>query len=183
MATRSPSHWMFRRRSLFSRFVLLVLMVLLPASLPAIRGQNNLGAQKRVLVFNLMRRDGTATLINDRTYRKVLTDGLAGQLDYYSESVDLARFGGDDYQVAFRDFLKQRYKGTDFDLIIATADLRNFLARYGAEVFPNTPVVFSMSDDAFDNNATPPNFTGIVYETDLRGTLDVILRLQPAVRR
>ena len=81
-----------------------------------------------------------------------MTDGLAGRLDYYSEYVDLARFGGDDYQSALRDFLRQKYKRTDFDLIIATTDdLRNFLARYRDELFPRTPVVFSSSDGTFDN--------------------------------
>src|SRR5262249_6524650 len=103
-------------------------------------------------------------------------------LDYYSEFIDLARFGAADYQSALRDFLKQKYKGTHFDLLIATADLRNFLARYSSEVFPDTPVVFSMSDDSFDDTATPPNFTGIVYETDLRGTLDIVCSLQPTTR-
>ena len=106
-------------------------------------------AQKKVLVFHLLRRDDTSTVVNERMYRKVLTDGLARQLDYYSEFVDLARFGVDDYQGALRDYLKQKYEGTEFDLIIADdRRLRDFLARYGAELFPNTPVVFSMSDDA-----------------------------------
>src|SRR5262249_25604765 len=34
-----------------------------------------------------------------------------------------------------------------------------------------------------DNDAAPANFTGIIYRTDLRGTLDFIRSLQPAVRR
>src|SRR5262249_19282176 len=173
MVTSNHSH--------FCRLVLLLVLGTILSAALYLSAQINNDEQKKVLVFHLMRRDDTSTLANDRTYQKVLSDGLAGRLDYYSEYVDLARFGGDDYQSALRDFLKQKYKGTDFDLIIATtADLRNFLARYGAELFPNTPVVFSRGDGPLDDNVIPPNFTGIFYETDLRGTVDIIRRLQPA---
>jgi signal transduction histidine kinase len=141
------------------------------------------GAQKKVLVLYLMRRDGTSAPVAEPIYQQTLTEGLGGQLDYYGEYVDLPRFGTGDYQNALRNFLKEKYKGIKFDVIIAVADLRNFLARYGAEIFPDTPVVFSISDDAVYNTPTPPNFTGIVRETDLRGTLDLILRLQPGVKQ
>ncbi len=163
----------------------MALATLLSAGLSLAIAQVNPGAQKRVLVLHLMRRNDTSTLANERTYQKVLTDGLAGRLDYYSEYVDLARFGGDDYQSALRDFLSQKYKRTDFDLIIATTDeLRNFLARYRDELFPRTPVVFSSSSDGpFDSKTGSSDVTGIAYQTDLRGTLDIIRSLQPAVKR
>ncbi len=172
-------------RSLHRRFVFFILAAMFLATVTPVRSQVKSDKQKKVLVLELMRRNDTSTLTIDRTYQQVLNEGLAGQLDYYSETVDLARFGGDDYQGALRDFFRQKYNGINFDLIVATtADLKNFLVRYGAEIFPNTPVVFSASDDVLENNpATPPNFTGIGYETNLRGTLDVIRRLQPDVRR
>src|SRR6185436_7279578 len=108
---------------------------------------------------HLMRRDDAAVLANDRVYQSVLSEGLPEQVDYYTEHVDLARFGAADYQSALRDYLKQKYKGTTFDLIIVpTTDLRNFLASYGAEIFPRTPVVFSAGTESADS--LPPNFTG-----------------------
>ena len=159
------------------------LAILLSATLCPLSGQAQEEAQKKVLVFHLMRRDDAAVIASERVYQKTLTDGLPGRLDYYTEHVDLARFGATDYQSALRVFLKQKYKGTDFDLIITTGDLRNFLAQYGAEVFPNTPVVFAMGSDSFDNNATPPNFTGITYDTNRQETLDIIRRLHPNAKR
>jgi hypothetical protein len=174
MVNSNHSPERFLPSSFFRRLVLLVLATILSTGLSPISAQVNNGSQKngsqkKVLVFHLMRRDDTSVLTNERTYRKVLADGLAGQLDYYSEFVDLARFGADDYQSALRDFLKQKYKATDFDLIIAANDLRNFLVRYGAELFPNAPVVFAFSAGSVDNIAAPANFAGIVYEPDLRG--------------
>jgi len=162
----------------------LALLVWLLSAASYAHAQAGNGAQKKVLVLHLMGRNDTSTLAHERIYQKVLGDGLAGQIDYYSEYIDLARFGGEDYQNAIRDFLKQRYKGISFDLIIATTfDLRNFLAREGAAIFPNTPVVFAASSDVEDGSAVPAGSTGIVYETNLRDTLDIIRRLQPAVRR
>ncbi len=178
MPVRTPSPLVI------ARLVLLALMTLLSGGPSLTRAQVNNGQQKRVLVLHLMRRNDTSTLTNDRQYQKVLSDGLHQRLDYYGEYVDLTRFGTDDYQAALRDFLKQKYKGIDFNLVIAvTADMRNFMARFGRQVFPNAPVVFSSSDDRVDKSSLPPNFTGIVSETNLRGTLDVIRDLQPAVRR
>src|SRR5215470_8126383 len=157
MIDSNHSHGRFLAGSFFCRSALLVLAALLSAALSPLHAQVNNGAQKKVLVLHLMRRNDTSTLANERTYQRVLTYGLAGRLDYYSEYVDLARFGGDDYQGALRDFLKQKYKGVDFNLIIATTDdLRNFLDRYGAELFPHVPVVFARSEETVDTNAITP---------------------------
>jgi PAS domain S-box-containing protein len=169
--------------SLLCRLAVPVLAALLTCGQVSASAQmRNTAAQKKVLVLHLMRRDEASAANNERIYRRVLTDALPGQIDYYSEYVDLARFGREDYPVAFRDFLKEKYTGTNFDLIIGITGPKDFLTQYGPEVFPNAPVVFSMSADKYEKSATPPNFTGIVYEIDLRGTLDIIHRLQPGVR-
>lgn len=165
------------------RLPLLTVAALFFSGISLLHAQTGTEPLKKVLVLHLMRKDEAAAIANETTYQTVLTNGLAGRLDYYSEHVDLARFGDGNYQIPLRDFLKQKYKGTDFDVIIATADLRNFLAGHGREVFSQTPVVFAASDDTLGDQVSPPNFTGIIYETNLRGTLDVIRRLQPGVRR
>src|SRR5262245_24768508 len=118
----------------------MLLAVALLASQPSGYAQIPNNAQKKVLVFHPMRRDDAAVRASEQIYQKILSEGLAGQLDYYSEHVDLARFGARGYQKALKDFLKQKYKGTNFDLIITTSDLQAFLARYGTEIFSKTPV-------------------------------------------
>src|SRR5262245_16259162 len=131
MVTSNRPHIRSLTSFFLRRLVLLVLLTLLSAALSPICAQVESGAQKKVLVLHLMRRNDTSTLANERTYQKVLNDGLAGQIDYYSEYVDLARFGGDDYQNALRNFFRQKYKGTDFDVIIANnTKLKNILILY-----------------------------------------------------
>src|SRR5262245_38275320 len=169
----------FRYRPL----ALMVLATLFLGGFSSVLAQGQNSRQKKVLVLYLMRRDGPSTEVLEGIFQKALREGLDGQLDYYAEYVDLARFAGSNYQSTFRDFLKRKYLDTDFDVIIANGDLRNFLARYRADLFPNTPVVFSLSEDGFDKTRNPSNFTGVVRETDLRATLEIILKLQPGVRR
>jgi len=146
------------------------------------RAQVNVGSQKKILLLQLFRRDAPSTETIADIYQKTLTDALGEQLDFYIERIDLARFSGD-YQDAFIEFLKRKYRDIHFDLIIASGDLRNFLARHGSEAFSGTPVVFSMNRSDIDNTPTPQTFTGTVYELDRKGTLDIILRLQPSVKR
>ena len=72
-------------------------------------------AQKRVIVFNALRKDSPVPLSLDRDLQRIIGGGLSGGLDYYSESIDVARFPDDDYQVALREFLAR--STTDGDSI------------------------------------------------------------------
>ena len=58
----------------------------------------------------------------DDTIRTVLNDGLAGQLDYYTEYLDVARFPEPDYEPAVRDFFRRKYARQTFDVVVATTD-------------------------------------------------------------
>ena len=60
--------------------------------------------QKRVLVFTALRKDAPIPTNIDRDFQRIL-GGIPGGIDYYSESIDLARFPEPDYQAALRDFL------------------------------------------------------------------------------
>src|SRR5262245_20866207 len=112
MLALKHSHDRFGADVFFRRLVLVVLATLFCASPSPVCAQVVNNAQKKVLIFYLMRRDATSGPAPERAYQKALNEGLLGQLDYYGEYVDLARFGGTDYQSALRDFLKEKYKGT-----------------------------------------------------------------------
>ena len=51
--------------------------------------------QKRVLVLTALRKDSPAPANIDRDFQRILGDMPRGELDYYSESIDLARFAED----------------------------------------------------------------------------------------
>ena len=85
-----------------------------------------------------------------------------------------------------RRLLLSKYKqmSFNFDVIVSTDDdALDFLALYRDEIFPGTPVVFCGT-----NTFEPARlhgrqgFTGIVEDYDLRGTLELVLRLHPQAR-
>ena len=141
--------------------------------------------QKTVLVLIPLQRGSSMSLDIDDTIRTVLNDGLAGQLDYYTEYLDVARFPEPDYQSAVRDFFRRKYARQTFDMVIATTDVTlEFVNAYRDELFPGAAVVSGVSSPQA-NLSTPragPWATGVVLPVDLKRTIDVAIQLQPGLR-
>ena len=133
-------------------------------------------AQKRVIVFNALRKDAPVPLSVDRDFQKIIGDGLAGGLDYYSESIDVARFPDDDYQVALREFLARKYHGGRFDLAIAISEAcLTFVEKNREALFPDTPIVSLVSPGA----RRRANSTVVFIGLDLSRTIALATKLQP----
>jgi PAS domain S-box-containing protein len=154
------------------------LALLCAAAMPtSIAGQER---QRSVLTLYPTRADAPAVAAIDRTLPQVLTEGLAGQLDYYAEYIDLARFPEPGYQVALSDFLALKYQKHRLDLIIATTNaMLEFVERNRDDLFRDTPVVFSAGPGA----RTLPNSTGVTSGLNFRDTLDIISSIQPETQR
>jgi hypothetical protein len=91
-------------------------------------GWHGVGAErshKRVLVLDSTRRDAEFSTISEGELPRTLDIGLGRSLDYYSELIDSARFPQPAYQGAFGDFLRLKYQGVRFDLVIATGTWRS----------------------------------------------------------
>lgn len=137
--------------------------------------------QKQVLVLYATRRDAQIVVVGDREIPRILGEGLPGGLDYYSEQVDRARFPDPPYRTAFDDFLRLKYKGQRFDLVIAMHDLAlEFIDRSRNELFRDTPVVF-FADAQPTRRIT--NSTGVIAGLNLRGTVALALDLQPDLQQ
>jgi len=136
--------------------------------------------QKRVLVLYSTRRDAQIVIVGDREISQKLEQTVAGGVDYYSEFLDEARFSRPEYRAAFRSFLRSKYVGLDFDLVVAMGDAPlDFLAGSRDDLFPHTPIVFYYSRTLA---YPPPNATGISTELQLDPTIDLALSLQPDLK-
>jgi signal transduction histidine kinase len=136
--------------------------------------------RKEVLVLYSTRRDAQFSLVGESELPRTLDVGLARNLDYYSEFMDLAMFP-EPAETAFRDFLAVKYQGRRFDVVIALQDLAiEFVIFYRDTLFRDTPVVF-LTNRASIN--TPTRSTGIIHERDYGATLGFIRQLQPDVER
>ena len=136
--------------------------------------------QRQVLVLYSTRRDAEIATIVDRELPRIVAEGLGEPLDNYSEYIDVSRFPDPAYQARFRDFLRSKYAGYRFDLVVAVQDVAvEFLANNRTELFPGTPVVFYANAKP---RQRPERSTGIVVELSFSGTLALATALQPAVR-
>ena len=96
---------------------------------------------KKVLALHLVRRDSPAF---DDAFRAGLNDALSGQVDYYSEYIDLARLGDDRYHTALRNYLRERYVAADgVDLVIASGPSVVSFLNQDRTLFQSVPIVFT----------------------------------------
>src|SRR5262245_41148194 len=78
---------------------------------------------KRVLALYSTRRDAEFSIVGENELPKILDVGLGRDLDYYSEFIDVTRFPETNYRAAVGDFLRQKYQGVVFDLVVALGDV------------------------------------------------------------
>jgi signal transduction histidine kinase len=116
----------------------------------------------------------------------VIQDALRSQsdrIDYFAEYLESDRFPNEDATLALRDYIRRKYQGRRIDVVIAITDVAlQFVLRYRADLFPDSPVVAS--------TVTPPDatvrasgMTGITYGGGFRETLRLALKLHPSIKR
>lgn len=136
--------------------------------------------QKQVLVLHSTGREAQVVVVAEREVPPLLEAGLGSGIDYYSEYIDRGRFPSPEYRTAFRNFLRTKYSGQKFDLVIAMQDLAlGFIAENRDFLFPNTPIVFLSYNERVQRL---PNSTGVLVPVNLRSTVMLALTLQPDTR-
>jgi len=138
------------------------------------------GRQKQVLVLYATSRDAPIVAVTDRELPRLLEERFPFRIAYYSEFIDPARFPQPRYLRAFRDFLRVKYRGVRFDLVVAMGDAPlQFLHVYRDALFARVPVVFLARH--------PPahalrNATGVIAPLDVASTMTLATTLQPDAR-
>lgn len=157
-------------------FLLIATLIAVGWPLPALAQTE----QHRVLVLYSTGRDAAISVTGERDLPRVLDRGLARQLDYHAEYLDAGRFAQPRYQAGFRDFLRLKYGGQQFAIVIAVLDVAvEFVATYRNELFPDTPVVFLARNPPTSQLG---NATGVLVRVDHGSTLSLALALQPEIR-
>ena len=132
-----------------------------------------------MLVLYSTRRDSQLSTIGEEELPRILDDGLGRELDYYSEFIDTARFPDSSYQEALGEYVRKKYQGTRFDVVVAMGDVAvRFVGRNRDGLFRDVPVVFLKNDRATPDVATS---TGLILERNFSATLSFIQALQPDV--
>ena len=141
--------------------------------------------RKSVLILYDENTDFPGLVLLDQNLTSTLRAGTTGQLDIYSEYMDLSRFPDENHRKRLRDFYQQKYEGKKIDLIFAVmGPSLNFMLEYGDELFPGTPIVFCGIDKReIEGRNLGPNVTGVLVKRVFKPTLELALRIQPDIRQ
>src|SRR5262249_22061337 len=164
-------------RSILRRLLLIVVALVELSSADAVWAQER---QRQVLILYSTRRDAQIVAVTERELPRILDAELKEGVDYYSEYIDRARFPDPEYQTAVRDFLRLKYQGQRFDVVIAMQDEAfQFVSENRTDLFPESPVVFFSSSLSAPRI---PNSTGLMVPMKLGDTVVLAEALQPDIK-
>ncbi len=107
--------------------------------------------------------------------------GLGPEFVFYPEYLDIQRFPTSDHEESVVRYLRSLYASQKVDLVFTAgfAGL-DFALKHARQIFGETPIVFvGMEQSRLKGLSLPPGVTGVSHFDDVRGTLEVALRLQP----
>jgi signal transduction histidine kinase len=137
-----------------------------------------------LMIFN-EGKDVPGNIVIEQAVRAEMQRLVTNRIEFSSEYLDASHFSDQKHFRVFQDYLDRKYSGQKLDLILVfpsrdyrlAGDLPNAL-------FPNVPVVFvAVNEMEVPETIARLGVTGIVQRFDLRGTLGLIMRLQPDTRR
>lgn len=112
-------------------------------------------------------------------------DGKSKKVALHVEYLDMKRYSGEERYASMADILARKYKDIPIDLLVSADDSAFLLLqRYGAAIFPGTPVFFcgtNYLDPAVLQSL--PNFHGVNETAEIEETFATILKVLPFTRR
>ena len=134
---------------------------------------------KRVLLLSEFRPDTQTSLGRERVFRATL-DAVPGHIDHYTEYIDARAFPDERYRLALRDLLRQKYAGTQFDVVVTIGQRAlEFTHTYAGDLFPHASVVAASDRASVESARAGLPLTGIGWKLDMKGTVDLARALQP----
>ena len=140
---------------------------------------------KRVLMLFSEGKDVPGNLMMEQAVRTEMQKASPYAIEFLTEYLDATHFSGEKHFQQFQEYLGKKYAGQPLDLILAFPSRDYTLAgELPDALFPAVPVVFvAVNEQEVPFAISKLGVTGIVQRFDLRGTLGMILHLQPETRR
>src|SRR5215204_3367765 len=176
-----PARWRAARGVGVSGLLLSATLFLLMSS-----GASSAAAPtKRVLIVTSYDSNRPAIQLLTQAVRSTIRDGSPGHVEFFYEFQENSRIPLDKYEAETVSYLRRKYEGERFDLVIALGGpALNFLQRHESELFPGAPKIFYFHDEREGSvQSLWPRLTGVWANIDASSTLDVALALQPETRR
>ena len=109
---------------------------------------------------------------------------VQGPVNFYVEYLESQRFEDPSYEKSISEALARAYSAVRLDVVLVFAyPALSFAIKHRDEIFPGVPIVFEGVDPRrIQGQKLWPGVTGITYAVDVRGTLDLALRLDPGTK-
>ena len=136
---------------------------------------------KRVLVIYSDERLVPANVIEDEAIRKTFAKDPAYRVEFYSEFLDVARFGSEAHAVRQADFFQQKYAERPPDLIICAGQAAlTFLVNHRSTLSTEVPVVaHGAIEQRVLEDVPDPRIVGVPNPPRFTSTLELALALHP----
>lgn len=140
---------------------------------------------KRVLMIFNEGKDVPGNIVLEQAVRTELQRACTNRIEFLTEFLDASHFSDKEHFQVFQDYIGKKYAEQKLDLILAFPSRDYRLAgELPKALFPDVPVVFvSINEMEVPEPLHKLGVTGIVQRFDIRGTLGLIMRLQPDTRR
>ncbi len=142
------------------------------------------GTKKVLMIFNESK-DVPGNIMLEQAVRTDMQKGCTNRIEFLTEYLDASHFSDKEHFRVFEDYLGRKYAGQNLDLIMSFPSRDYRLAgELPDTLFPAVPVVFvAVNEMEVPEAISKFGVTGIVQRFDIRGTLGLIMRLQPDTRR
>ena len=136
------------------------------------------------MIFNESK-DVPGNIMLEQAVRAEMQKAVTNRIEFLAEYLDASHFSDKEHFRLFQDYLGKKYAGQKLDLILAFPSRDYRLAgELPDALFPDVPVVFvAINEMEVPEAISKLGVTGIVQRFDIRGTLGLIMRLQPDTRR
>jgi signal transduction histidine kinase len=140
---------------------------------------------KRVLLISTGSRLSPGFALVDQGVLEALGKIPSRRVETYAENLDILRFPTERFQRIFTEYLTEKYAEQPPDLIILVFVGNLGIARKLLQhLFPGTPVIVAgFTEEEIPLEQFGSLVSGIAQRVDPRATLELILRLQPQIRR
>ena len=120
-------------------------------------------------------------VVQTTAIRGVLEEASSAGAEFYADSLDGLRFGGEALMPEFLQLMEKKYNREKADLVIGLGDYAaEFAARYHTQIWPGVPVLISsVTQDELRRHPIPGDFSFIPLRIDVDGTLALAETLQP----
>src|SRR5262249_1952043 len=145
-------------------FRLVGLLVAATATVPA-EAAPTVAAPKRIVALYWYGRDFLTNVEFDRGLQAALRQAPPGTVDYHAEYIESNRFSGPEQSIVLRDYLRRKYADRNVDVVVAASQgALDFVTRYRAVLFRETPIVFHTFTRPSPDARTAHAMTGIVVD-------------------